>query len=201
MVDRLKLEFPTLGRKNDALDFLREFEEEEVRPYGTNHLYTITKEYGEFKSYEEWLVSCEKDSKVPIENWQCYGLPCKTYFLVRESDNRIVGMIDIRLTLNDHYWNDGGNISYCIRRSERRKGYNKVNLYLALKVCHEHGVEAVLLGCKKDNHGFSRTMRALGGRLLREYWSWCDNAMGQIFVINVAEAITKYSDEYKDKIY
>ena len=25
MVDRLKLEFPTLGRKNDALDFLREF--------------------------------------------------------------------------------------------------------------------------------------------------------------------------------
>ena len=201
MVDRLKLEFPTLGRKNDALDFLREFEEEEVHPYGTNHLYTITKEYGEFKSYEEWLASCEKDSKVPIENWQGRGLPCRIYFLVRECDNRIVGMIDIRLRLNDRYWNDGGNIGYCIRRSERRKGYNKVNLYLALKVCHEHGVEAVILGCEKDNLGSSRTMRALGGRLLREDWSWRYNAMYQFFVIDVAEAVTKYSDEYKDKIY
>ena len=201
MVDRLKLEFPTLGRKNDALDFLREFEEEEVHPHGTNYLYTITKEHGVFESYEEWLVSCEKDSKVPIEDWQCYGLPCRTYFLVRECDNRIVGMIDIRLRLNDRCWDDGGNIDYCIRRSERRKGYDKVNLYLALKVCHEHGVEAVILGCKKDNHGSSRTMRALGGRLLREYWSWRDNAMDQIFVIDVAEAIEKYADEYKDKIY
>lgn len=165
MNDRLRLEFPTLERESDALDFLHEFEEEGVHPYGTNHLYAITQKVSPFNSYEEWLASCKKDSEVPLENWQAYGLPCRTYFLVRERDDRIVGMIDIRLRLNDRYWNNGGNIGYCIRKSERRKGYNKINLFLALKVCYEHGVEAVLLGCEKDNLGSSRTMRALGGQI------------------------------------
>ena len=46
-----------------------------------------------------------------------------------ESDNKIVGMISIRLKLNKALWNFGGNIGYSIRPSERRKGYNKINLF------------------------------------------------------------------------
>ena len=56
-------------------------------------------------------------------------VPARTYFLVRESDNKIIGMINIRLTLNKRLEECGGHIGYGIRPTERRKGYNKINLY------------------------------------------------------------------------
>ena len=44
-------------------------------------------------------------------------------------------MINIRLALNESLKKYGGNIGYCIRPVERGKGYNKINLYLGLKIC------------------------------------------------------------------
>ena len=42
-------------------------------------------------------------------------VPAETYFLVRKSDNKIVGMINIRLQLNEKLKAFGGNIGYSIR--------------------------------------------------------------------------------------
>ena len=55
-------------------------------------------------------------------------------------------MVNIRLALNKMLREHGGNIGYGIRPKERKKGYNKINLYLALKVCDKHNIEDVLLG-------------------------------------------------------
>lgn len=60
-------------------------------------------------------------------------VPNKTFFLIRCEDNKIVGMINIRLELNEKLKNSGGHIGYSVRPTERRKGYNKINLYLGLK--------------------------------------------------------------------
>ena len=60
-------------------------------------------------------------------------------------------MINIRLALNEKLRKTGGNIGYSIRPTERGKGYNKINLYLGLKVCRDHGMEKVLLDADKDN--------------------------------------------------
>ena len=46
-------------------------------------------------------------------------------FLVREVDNMIIGMVNIRLALNEKLKNRNGNIGYSIRPTQRRKGYNK----------------------------------------------------------------------------
>ena len=117
-IDRFTLEFPTLKREKDALEYIREFNEEEVHPCGTNKLYTVLQSAGQFKTYKEWL-SCCRDSRTAERSIN--GVPTETYFMVRESDNRIVGMTSIRLELNERYWNNGGNIGYSIRRSERGK--------------------------------------------------------------------------------
>ncbi len=62
-------------------------------------------------------------------------VPARTYFLIRCSDNKIIGMINIRLSLNEKLKKYGGHIGYSIRPTERGKGYNKINLYLGLKDC------------------------------------------------------------------
>lgn len=191
--NKLKLEFPTLERRNDALDFLREFEEEHVHPYGTNMLYTIRQPDGKFRSYREWVNYCRRSR---IANSSDDGASTDTYFLVRGSDNRIVGMITIRYTLNNFNWNNEGSIDYCIRRSERLRGYNKINLYLALIKCHQREIEAVLINCGKYNYGSTYTIREFDGLLIREYWSHQYDICNQSYVINVAEAVEKNYSKY-----
>lgn len=58
--------------------------------------------------------------------------PGKTFLLVRENDNKIDGTINIRWNLSESMKKFGGNIGYGIRPIERRKEYNKINLYLGL---------------------------------------------------------------------
>ena len=58
--------------------------------------------------------------------------PAVTYLLIRENDNRLIGMINIRHNLNETMLRFGGHIGYGVRPSEKRKGYNKINLYLGL---------------------------------------------------------------------
>jgi len=94
----------------------------------------------------------------------------RTYFFVRESDNRIFGMINIRTALNERLRKFGGHIGYGIRPTERGKGYNKINLYLGLKICDEYVIDNVLMDSDLDNPALWKTMEALGGKRIREYY-------------------------------
>lgn len=190
-MDRLKLEFPTLARKEDAIEYIKEFDADGSRLDGTNRL----KQY--INDYPSWLKRLDEDLKrEPGED----RVPAETYFLVRESDNKIVGMINIRLTLNHNLWNFGGHIGYSIRPSERRKGYNKINLYLALCICEKHGIEVVLLDCAKDNLGSSKTMRALGGKMIYEYFDSEENIVIQNYVIDVEKSLAENKERFAEMI-
>ena len=127
-------------------------------------------------------------------------VPAKTYFLVRESDNKLVGMINIRLTLNHNLWNYGGHIGYNIRPSERRKGYNKVNLYLGLRELDDYGEKMALLDCDKNNLGSSATMRALGGKMIYEYYDSEKDFTIQKYVIDIKNSLEKYKNQYSKLI-
>ena len=103
------------------------------------------------------------------------------WFLVNTETNRILGMVNIRHYLNDHLSKFGGHIGYSIRPSERRMGYGKLQLKLALDFLKTKGVEKALLSCDDNNPASYKTIEACGGvlenkiideeyGLVRRYW-------------------------------
>ena len=102
-----------------------------------------------FSSIKDWLEELKKRSS---EATVPEGLvPSSTYLGVREKDNYIVGMIDIRHYLNEYLTQVGGNIGYSVRKTERNKGYAKQMLKLALEKCKELKIKKVLITCDEDN--------------------------------------------------
>lgn len=102
-----------------------------------------------FSSIEDWLEELKKRSS---EATVPEGLvPSSTYLGVREKDNYIIGMIDIRHYLNDFLKQFGGNIGYGVRKTEKNKGYAKQMLKLALEKCKELKIKKVLITCDEDN--------------------------------------------------
>ena len=102
-----------------------------------------------FSSIEDWLEELNKRS---CEDTVPKGLvPSSTYLGVREKDNYIVGMIDIRHYLNEYLTQAGGHIGYGVRKTERNKGYAKQMLKLSLEKCKELKIKKVLITCDEDN--------------------------------------------------
>ena len=126
-------------------------------------------------------------------------VPSHSYFLIREDDDKIVGMIDIRLALTEFLRKYGGNIGYSIRPSERRKGYNKINLYLALKVCDEYGLDKVMLDCDNTNLGSAKTIQSLGGVMTKEEYNDISKTVLQDYWIDVKKSL-KDNEQFEEYV-
>lgn len=91
-------------------------------------------------------------------------VPATQFLTVRESDNRVVGMLQVRHYLNDHLAKFGGHIGYSVRPSERRKGYATEQLRQALIWCKEElGLERVMITCYTTNVASRKTILSQGG--------------------------------------
>lgn len=190
-MERLKHVRPSIEYKEDAIRYIQEHYECGSQIHGVGGLDKC------LDDYEGWIKRVEEERNMePSETW----VPAETYFLVRESDNKIVGMISIRLTLNKALEEFGGHIGYGIRPSERQKGYNKVNLYLALRRCNELGIEKVYLDCDIDNPGSYKTMEALGGVREKKYTSSRHEGEIYRYGIMVNESVNKYRSMYEPKV-
>ena len=154
----IKLEFPNEKRKKDAMNFITEFKEVDSNLAGDGWLSSA-------KNYDEW-VQQKKDWHNEI-NVPGELVPSSTYFAIRESDDMIVGMVDLRHCLNEYLkktWN--GHIGYSVRPTERRKGYATEILRLALKEYEGKDIDSVVLGCYEDNIGSKKTILNCGGEML-----------------------------------
>ena len=190
-MEKLYYEVPSIERKDDAIEYINEHYEYKSSINGSGGLDRY------LNNYEKWLEKLEKDyTTIPNEE----RVPARTYFLVRESDNRIVGMINIRTALNERLSKFGGHIGYSIRPTERGKGYNKVNLYLGLEVCDEYGIEKVFMDADLDNPASWKTMEALGGIRVREYYNEEEKCVVVDYNIDVKNALKKYKDIYEPHI-
>lgn len=90
-------------------------------------------------------------------------VPATQFFFVRKSDNRLVGMIQVRHCFNDYLEKYAGHIGYSVRPSERRRGYAKEMLKMTLPFCREMGLGKVLITCADGNVGSEKTILANGG--------------------------------------
>lgn len=187
-VELFRHEAPTIERKKDAIKYIKEFYKYKSNVNGAGGLDRY------LNDYKGWLKHLEmRRNTIPNEE----SVPSETYFLVRCNDNKIVGMINIRLALNEALRNGAGHIGYSIRPTERRKGYNKINLYLALKRCDECGIEEVLMDCDKENPASARTMLALGGVLIKERENKEANRIEQVFTIDVKKSLRENAKKYE----
>ena len=113
------------------------------------------------QSYETWLQWMSDDAHegtCPPE-----AVPQTMYFAVRD-DGKLVGAVTIRHKLNERLVNDsgGGHVGFGVRPAERRKGYAKEILRLALEKLAERGINNVLIHCAWDNIGSEKTILACG---------------------------------------
>ncbi|NLM72452.1 MAG: GNAT family N-acetyltransferase [Clostridiaceae bacterium] len=158
-MEAIKLVLPTKEHETQVMDYKREFEMNGDSMDGTAGLQNAP-------NFDEWLKALEDNSR---EETVRPGLvPASTFLAIREIDNRLVGMVDIRHRLNDHLFRIGGHIGYSVRKSERRKGYAKEMLRLALEYCRSLNIQKVLVTCNKNNIASAKTIIANGGELENE---------------------------------
>lgn len=114
-----------------------------------------------YEDPEEYIQVCldrECPEKTPAEL-----APAIQLHLIRARDKVLLGMLQIRPMVNERIRSYSGNIGYSVRPSERRKGYAKQMLKMALPLCREMGMEKVLICCVADNIGSEKTILANGG--------------------------------------
>ena len=172
--DKLQLVKPTLSLKNEALNYRREhFDYEEYVINGSEL-------FDKIQSYEEWLekVTANSKSETVDPNW----VLTDTFFVIRLSDSKIVGIVDLRYQLND-FLKDFGNCGYSVRPTERRKGYATEILKQICTLAKSQGLESLQLSVEKNNTASIKTIKKNGGTYLRSFVF--DNEEAYIYTIRL----------------
>lgn len=111
-------------------------------------------------SYEKWLEWIQDDQS---ELTCPKGAVPQTLYFAFNKDDIFIGAVTIRHYLNEKMLIDGGHVGYGVRPSQRRKGYAKRMLALAIGKLNEMGINEILVTCAADNIGSMKTILANGG--------------------------------------
>ncbi len=158
-MNRLKLVLPTPEYKEKIMEYKREFIENGDSMDGTAGLRTA-------ETFEDWYGAfCDNLNEETVRDEL---VPSTTYMAISTNGNRLIGMIDIRHSLNDYLLNIGGHIGYSVRKLERQQGYATEMLALGLTECKKLNINKVLITCDKDNVASAKTIINNGAKLENE---------------------------------
>ena len=154
----LILEIPNIEHKKQAVAFILEMITRNQKPHGTGGLDSA-------ESYEAWLKKWEKNRDLEFMGYNSEErVPNVTFFCVRKSDKKLIGMVNIRKHLTHKLDNCFvGNVGYSILPSEQKKGYGRRLMKLALKYCvQEYKLKTIRAGCYEYNIASKRIVESLG---------------------------------------
>ena len=173
----IRLIRPEAEHKTEALAFKQEFIDAGTPIINGSELLDQT------DSYEDWLrsVTDNTDERTVNPDW----VVTDTFFAVDENE-RIVGIIDLRHTLND-FLKDFGNSGYSVRPSERRKGYATNMLKSLLDVARAAGMDELHLSVEKTNIPSIKTITKNGGVYERSFEF--EGELADIYRIELQEKI------------
>jgi len=89
-------------------------------------------------------------------------LPYEDFWLMEQ--HTWIGLLTLRLQLNEQFLHSGGHIGYVVRPSKRRCGYGTALLRLGLDKARERGLQRVLLTCNETNIGSRKIIETNGGQ-------------------------------------
>ena len=113
---------------------------------------------------KEWIDICKLRKSSETCEQAGTTVPSTTYFAIREHDQKLVGVIDLRHHINHPILSTwGGHCGYSVRPSERRKGYATEMLRLNIVKAKELGIEKMLVTCAEENAASEKTILANGG--------------------------------------
>jgi predicted acetyltransferase len=110
-----------------------------------------------------WLqsrIDMERGLNLPPDK-----VPMTTFWLRR--NGYPIGISKLRPRLNEVLLKIGGHIGFCIRPSERGKGYAKEILMMTVRYARQMRMDRLLLTCEKNNDPSWRTIESCGGQLER----------------------------------
>lgn len=153
------LEKPTLTRRKEAISFIEEYIKHNERAIGSGYLDKY------YLQYVHWLTLLDKYKNQ--ETCPSNVSPGYTFFLIKKSTNKIIGITNIRTKCkNLNMYLHGGNIGYSIRPSERKKGYGKELLRLCLQECKKLGMENVIIVTTDNNKACQKIIEANHGKII-----------------------------------
>lgn len=167
MTENLYLIKPSLKYSEEILNYEKEFNNPIDGIAGSSMLTS-------FESIEDWLENLslyETVETLPNKN----HVPGIQFILIREDDNKVLGMANLRTELNDYLLNYGGHIGYSICPSERQKGYGKIILKEILREAKILGLDKVLVTCNETNIGSNKIILSNNGILENKLFDEDDN--------------------------
>ena len=155
----IRLVRPNEKMKDKAIDFKEEFFSHNEKTINGSEL------LDKIDDYDEWLkiMTQNMSPETVSPDW----VVTDTFFAVDENE-KIVGIIDLRHTLND-FLKDFGNCGYSVRPSERKKGHATEMLRQLLVIAKEIGMNELHLSVEKTNEASVKTIRKNGGVYERSF--------------------------------
>ena len=189
-MEKLNLIKPTIEYKNQVLETVQEFEDNDSKLCWVWWL----KNY--LDDYEWWLENLKKnESKETTDLWR---VPAKQFILIREIDNKLIWFIQARLELNENLLQHWWHIWYSIRPSERRKNYATAQLFSLLDFYDNLWVKEVLLTCDKVNIWSAKTIQKCWWILENEIIDPEDWELLQRYWINIKEWIEMWKSFFEN---
>ncbi|MDD3362278.1 MAG: GNAT family N-acetyltransferase [Hespellia sp.] len=165
---------PTKDMKAAALEYRKEHFDYGERMINGSEL------LDQIEDYDEWLEKVTANSKedTVASDW----VLTDTFFAWRPSDNRIIGIIDLRYELND-FLKDFGHCGYSVRPSERKKGYATQMLSRICQIANQHGLKELQLSVERSNIPSVKTILNQGGVYQRSFV--VDSEMADVYHIKL----------------
>ena len=113
-----------------------------------------------FNQWLEYLENFKEESSI-LENY----VPSREYLLVKEcgGEKFLIGMINLRLALNEYFNEYGGHVGISIAPNFQGKGYGTQALKLILEEAKKMKMKKLLINCEEKNIASAKIIEKNGG--------------------------------------